>query len=47
MLDWFRDDLGGVKDGLDDGVRAELLMDTLTTVKEDLSDLCAVERARA
>jgi len=37
-------DARGVKDGLDDGVRAELLMDTLTTVKEDLSDLCAVER---
>lgn len=36
-------DFRGVKDGLDDGVRAEILTDTLTTVKEDLVDLCAVK----
>ena len=35
----------GVKDGLDEKVRAEILTDTLTTIKEDLRDLCEVKSA--
>ncbi|CAJ1382529.1 unnamed protein product [Effrenium voratum] len=34
----------GVSDGLDDGVRAEILCDTLASVKEDLVELLSVER---
>lgn len=33
----------GVKDGLDDSIKAEILMDTMTTIKDDVSDLCGAE----
>ena len=35
-----------MSDGLDDGVRAEILCDTLASVKEDLVELLSVERPR-
>eukprot|EP00913_Durusdinium_trenchii_P018970 g17828.t1 len=37
-------DARGVKDGLDDSIKAEILMDTMTTIKDDVSDLCGAER---
>ena len=33
----------GIKNGLDEKIKSEILTDTLSSVKEDLADLCAVE----
>lgn len=34
----------GLTDGLDESLRAEILADTLSSIKEDLKELCSVDR---